>query len=314
MRRHLASELVGLIGYGLHLFARVLGRPGLIALRQHAAGSADLDQVSAVFDHFTDLSARRPGSVRDRGIGVMKFRRQQVVIAVSSCNSQRRSRHKHPGALDIASFDSIAQSAGFNGIDVIGQVGGGAPPNVQVLSSVNRSAAGAALTASAITITAADLSSAGLKLTGLVTDSGGSSANLSRINSALTTIATELANLGTVVNALTNQQNFINSLTDSLTSGVGNLVDGDLAADARQWSRRIPEPDRLHQRLRTALLEENQAGGFVPGTSHGGDVPSAALSARPARVGSQVRAGASHSASRRAWPRTRPGWTGARRG
>ena len=41
-----------------------------------------------------------------------------------------------------------------------------------------------------------------------------------------------LSALGTAANQIQTQSNFVKSLTDALTTGVGNLVDADLAAES----------------------------------------------------------------------------------
>ena len=54
------------------------------------------------------------------------------------------------------------------------------------------------------------------------------------VETAINTVKTALANLGTAQNQLQSQGDFVKSLTDSLTTGVGNLVDADLAAESAQ--------------------------------------------------------------------------------
>jgi flagellin len=49
------------------------------------------------------------------------------------------------------------------------------------------------------------------------------------VNSAIQNVSTALGALGTGSNALTAQQNFVSTLSDTLNTGIGNLVDADLA-------------------------------------------------------------------------------------
>jgi flagellin len=53
---------------------------------------------------------------------------------------------------------------------------------------------------------------------------------ITTVNSAITNVSTALGALGTGSNALTAQLNFTTNLSDTLNTGIGNLVDADLAA------------------------------------------------------------------------------------
>ena len=56
--------------------------------------------------------------------------------------------------------------------------------------------------------------------------------NLSVVEAAINTVKTALSQLGTAANQIATQTNFVKSLTDSLTGGVSQLVDADLAAES----------------------------------------------------------------------------------
>ena len=57
---------------------------------------------------------------------------------------------------------------------------------------------------------------------------------ISTVNSAIQNVSTALGALGTGSNALSSQQSFVSNLSDTLNTGIGNLVDADLAqASAR---------------------------------------------------------------------------------
>ena len=55
---------------------------------------------------------------------------------------------------------------------------------------------------------------------------------LTTVNSAITNVNKAVATLGTASNALTTHLNFISNLQDTLTQGVGNLVDADVAKES----------------------------------------------------------------------------------
>jgi flagellin len=58
------------------------------------------------------------------------------------------------------------------------------------------------------------------------------SAMLAAVNTAISTVNAAVAKLGTGVNALQSQLSFVQSQTDTLTTGVGNLVDADVAKES----------------------------------------------------------------------------------
>ncbi len=57
-------------------------------------------------------------------------------------------------------------------------------------------------------------------------------ANLARVNASLTNVNQALGNLGAQAKQVENHNKFVGKLSDVLTSGVGNLVDADLAKES----------------------------------------------------------------------------------
>jgi flagellin len=57
---------------------------------------------------------------------------------------------------------------------------------------------------------------------------------LSLVNTSITAVNSAVAKLGTISNAITTHLTFISNLQDSLTQGVGNLVDADVAKESAQ--------------------------------------------------------------------------------
>ncbi len=55
---------------------------------------------------------------------------------------------------------------------------------------------------------------------------------LTTINSSITNVNSAVAKLGTEANAVTTNLSFVSKLSDTLTSGIGNLVDADVAAES----------------------------------------------------------------------------------
>jgi flagellin len=55
---------------------------------------------------------------------------------------------------------------------------------------------------------------------------------ITTVENAINAVKSALSRLGTSANQISTQSNFVKSLTDSLTTGVGQLVDADLAAES----------------------------------------------------------------------------------
>ena len=116
---------------------------------------------------------------------------------------------------------SIVQNAEFNGTNAV-QNGGDA-----IIAITNDTGS------NTITIAAQDLSLTGTNLA--ITASQDistqdlASAAVADIESSIENVNTALSALGSGANRVELQQNFVNSLSDSIEVGIGNLVDADLA-------------------------------------------------------------------------------------
>jgi flagellin len=124
----------------------------------------------------------------------------------------------------VGQIKKIVSNADFNGANLI-KTGGS---NLYALAN----AAGT----SKLTVAATNLGIGGGNIT--LTASSGfttattASALLSLVNTSITNVNAAVAKLGTGSNALTTHLNFIGNLQDTLTSGVGNLVDADVAKES----------------------------------------------------------------------------------
>ena len=82
---------------------------GVVTLREDSAGSAEFDNVSAVFHHLPNLVHHSFHSIR-RALGrVMKLRRQQIAVAVSAGNAQRRTGNLHTRPDHITGINGVTQ-------------------------------------------------------------------------------------------------------------------------------------------------------------------------------------------------------------
>ena len=64
------------------------------------------------------------------------------------------------------------------------------------------------------------------------TSASQASALLTTINTSITNVNSAVAKLGTEANAVTTNLSFVSNLSNTLTSGIGNLVDADVAAES----------------------------------------------------------------------------------
>jgi flagellin len=119
---------------------------------------------------------------------------------------------------------SVANNADFNGINMINASGS----NIYALANESGTAR--------LTVAAEDLSLGGANVTLSATASFNSAASASAyittINTDITKVNTALTNLGTGSNALASHLKFVSALSDSLTTGISNLVDADMAKES----------------------------------------------------------------------------------
>ncbi len=119
----------------------------------------------------------------------------------------------------------IVANATFNNVNLI-KTGG---TTLQALANT---------TGSKFTVAAASLQVGGANVTFTANASftTATSANvlLSLVNTSITNVNSVTAKLGTASNALTTHLNFISTLQDTLSAGVGNLVDADVAKVSAQ--------------------------------------------------------------------------------
>jgi flagellin len=127
----------------------------------------------------------------------------------------------------IALRDQIAKSvlnADFNGVNMVKAAG------ASIASLANADAT------SKITVAAQSLALGGANVTIAATGSIGTitlaTAMIATVNSSITNVSTALSKLGTGSKSLGSHQRFIDKLQDSIDTGVGNLVDADLAKES----------------------------------------------------------------------------------
>ena len=121
-------------------------------------------------------------------------------------------------------ISNVVSNADFNGINMVKSAG----TTLYALANDTGS--------SKITVAAEDLSLGGANVTlsaaASFTTAATASAYIATINTDLTNVNTALTKLGTGSNALASHLNFVGSLQSSLTTGISNLVDADMAKES----------------------------------------------------------------------------------
>ena len=118
----------------------------------------------------------------------------------------------------------IVANADFNGANIIKTNGSNiyALANAAGTNKLTVAAVNLGLGGGTVTITAA----------ATFTTATTATAQLALVNSSITNVNNAVAKLGTSSNALSTHLSFISQLTDTLTTGVGNLVDADVAKES----------------------------------------------------------------------------------
>jgi flagellin len=118
----------------------------------------------------------------------------------------------------------VVSNADFNGINMVKSGG----TSLYALANVSGS--------SKLTVIAEDLSLGGGNVTVTATASfataGAASAYIGTLDTDLTNVNTALTKLGTGSNALASHARFVGALQNSLTTGISNLVDADMASES----------------------------------------------------------------------------------
>jgi flagellin len=194
-------------------------------------------------------------------VGVARSASEQIVASVQeikdlvvSAQEENVDRSQIQTDIDerVAQITSIIDAAQFNGQNLLSGTG-----SISVLSSLNRAPDGS-VTAASITVDRADLDGAfetALNALDVETDNASAAAALTSIETQLGTAIDAAAAFGSSQSRIENQGEFVQSLVDSLTKGVGALVDSDIeAASARLQALQV------QQQLGTqALSIANQA-------------------------------------------------------
>jgi len=149
-----------------------------------------------------------------------------LAAADTSLNTSSRQALNNDFKSLLGQITTVVSNANFNGV------------NLLTSGATNYTALANADATSVITVKAEDLSlggsNIGLSSTASFSTAANAQAYITTVNSAIQNVSTALGELGTGSNALGSQLNFVSNLSSTLNTGIGNLVDADLASASAQ--------------------------------------------------------------------------------
>ena len=126
----------------------------------------------------------------------------------------------------IAQIQKIVATADFNGANII-------KTNASTIYALANASGGSKLTILPANLGVGNSGGAiSFTATASFTTATTAATFLSLVNTSIIALNSAVAKLGTASNAITTHLNFISNLQDSLTQGVGNLVDADVAKES----------------------------------------------------------------------------------
>jgi flagellin len=157
---------------------------------------------------------------------LVQIKTKVVAASDASLNTSARAALNNDFKSLLNQISTVVGNANFNGVNLLSS------------GAANYNALANADATQTITVKAQDLSlggsNIGISATSSFATATQATAFISTVNSAIDNVSTALGALGTGSNALTSQLNFVSNLSDTLNTGIGNLVDADLAqASAR---------------------------------------------------------------------------------
>lgn len=195
-----------------------------IAQNQRADMGA-LEAVKTSLDRATslaDVSLAAGESISDL---ILQMRQKVVAASDPSQSPESRAAYDDEFQALIRSVQQFADSASFDGVNLLD---GSQSASLQFLANVDAGDTIAMDPHNFTTVAAPGLGFAGLSL---LTTAGATAAR-TVVDNALTAVNSGLAELGAQAKQIETHNTFITKLMDSLETGVGKLVDADLARES----------------------------------------------------------------------------------
>ena len=157
---------------------------------------------------------------------LIQMKQQALAASDTSLNTTSRAAMNANFIALRDQITSIVTNANFNGVNLIN----GSTTQIAALASSDGT--------HHVTTAAQNMSLSGtivtLKSTGNISTQAAASAMIATIQTSLTNVNAALANLSAGSAKFSVQANFVSKLTDALNSGIGNLVDANMAQESAQ--------------------------------------------------------------------------------
>jgi len=157
---------------------------------------------------------------------LVQIKTKVLAASDTSLNTSSRQALNNDFKSLLNQISTVVGNANFNGVNLLKN------------GASNYTALANADATSVITVKAQDLSLGGANISIAATASFATATQaqgyINSVNSAIQNVSTALGGLGTGSNALGAQANFVSNLSSTLNTGVGNLVDADLASASAQ--------------------------------------------------------------------------------
>lgn len=192
-----------------------------IAQNQRADLGA-LEAVKTSLDRATSLADVTLAAGESISDLIIQMRQKAVAAADPSQTAESRAAYNDDFQSLVRSVQQFAESASFDGVNLLDN--SEAAP-LAFLANVDA--------VDTITIDPQDLTETGLGLDteDLLTEAGATTA-LAAIDAALATVNTAMASMGAQAKQIETHNAFVTKLMDSLETGIGKLVDADLAKES----------------------------------------------------------------------------------
>lgn len=153
---------------------------------------------------------------------------QQTVLSATDTSLSTSTRSSLNASYQslLSQINGVIQNSNFDGANLLD----GSTSNIQFTTNGDAT--------QFVTLTGQDLSLGGpllsLSATSSINTVTNATAVLNQVNSSITAVNNSLSELGSQASQVTNHLSFVSQLSSSLNTGVGNLVDADMAAASAQ--------------------------------------------------------------------------------
>jgi flagellin len=177
-------------------------------------------------------SLNRAGSIADvassagQSVSDLLNQLKQTVLSATDATLSTSARSSLNASYQslLSQIGEVVQNASFDGTNLLD----GSTPNMQFMTNANAT--------QFMTLTGQDLALGGPLLSVSANSSintvTNATAALNQVNSSITAVNNALSELGSQANQVTNHLSFVGQLSDSLNTGIGNLVDADMAVES----------------------------------------------------------------------------------